>query len=173
MPFYKKPPIMTKILLLLKEMSRFKFVLSILTISLIVGFLRAVVQMVGGDILAPWKETPLEVEKNLFQSIVIAVIVAPLLETGIFQVLIYRLLRRIRFFKEKTMFIILVSALFFGLVHAYSLSNNLAAFSIGLVYMTAYVARIKKDRFTFFLIVFAHALHNGIILGLFNCAELM
>lgn len=165
------PTIMIKILLLLKKISRFKFVLLILTISIIIGFLQAVVQLDGGDLFAPWKETPLELERSLFESIVIAVIVAPLVETAIFQLLIYRLLRRIRFFKEKQIFIILVSALFFSLVHSYSLLNIFAAFLSGLVWMTAYLERIKKDRYAFLLIAIAHALYNGIILGLSQCKD--
>ena len=65
---------------------------------------------------------------------------------------------------ERNYLVLLASALFFGLMHFYSLFYIIYGFILGLILMYGYMIRIKTDRKTFFLIAVCHSLLN---LGIF------
>ena len=95
----------------------------------------------------------------------IAVIVAPLIETLLFQSLPYFLLKDIPLLERKKIILILISALFFGITHFYSLFYVVYAFQLGIILMYGYVIRVKNDNKTFFLICVSHAfLNSGIFI---------
>jgi uncharacterized protein len=141
--------------------SRVNFVV-ILTLSLI--FLNLVLNQVYNlieekDII--WGRTyPLN--QKYFQ-IIISVLVAPFFETWTAQSLPYKLLNKLTFFKKRNYLILLISAVFFGLNHYYSLYYMIYGFILGIVIMYAYMSRIKTDKKTFYLIVITHGLFNLIV----------
>ena len=102
-------------------------------------------------------------EKDLVY-LLFAVIIAPLFETWFNQVLPYKLLNKIKYLKERSYLILLISALFFGLLHFYSLFYIFYGFLMGLVLMYGYMIRIETDKNTFYLIAVSHSLLN---LGVF------
>ena len=91
----------------------------------------------------------------------IAIIVAPLIETLLFQSLPYFLLKDIPLLERKKIILILISALFFGITHFYSLFYVMYAFLLGIILMYGYVIRFKNDNKTFFLICVSHAFLNS------------
>jgi cytochrome bd-type quinol oxidase subunit 1 len=102
---------------------------------------------------------------GVFVQVSLGVLLAPLLETAVFQALPIELLSR------KTAVgwpvIILISSVFFGAAHHYSRGYMLAAFLIGLVFSYAYFTRRSRGGRPFLLVFAAHALRNSVSLSLF------
>jgi hypothetical protein len=102
---------------------------------------------------------------GVFVQISLGVLLAPFLETAIFQALPIELLSR------KTLVgwpvIILISSVLFGAAHNYSRGYMLAAFLIGLVFSYAYFVRRSKGGRPFLLVFVAHAIRNSVSLALF------
>jgi hypothetical protein len=104
-------------------------------------------------------------EKSIVIYIFSSMILAPVVETFLGQSFPYYLLNKIKYFNERSYLILLTSALFFGLLHFYSLFYIFYAFVLGLIFMYAYMIRIKTDRKTFYLIAISHFLLNlGILI---------
>ena len=103
-------------------------------------------------------------EKNIGLLFFSPVILAPIFETFLNQFLPYYLLNKIKYFNERSYLIILVSAIFFGLLHFYSVFFIIYAFLLGLVLMYGYMIKIRTDKKTFYLIAICHSLLN---LGIF------
>lgn len=98
------------------------------------------------------KGTPL---KEIF---LLSVIIGPLLETLIFQYLTIEILS---FFKLKKSFIILISSLFFSLIHYYNFIYIIATLPAGIIYATYYMYLKEKKIKTPFLYIFGlHTLYN-------------
>ena len=95
---------------------------------------------------------------GLGRQILEIVILAPLIETLIFQKWIYRGLSLIGWLKRHKTLIILVSALIFGLIHFYSLSYVFYNFFIGALLMFAYIIRINKK--PYWTVVVLHGFMN-------------
>lgn len=81
-------------------------------------------------------------------------------ETILNQYLPYYLLNKVKYLNERSYLILLLSALFFGLGHFYSLYYIVFGFFSGLVLMYGYMVRIKTDNKTFYLVAIGHALVN-------------
>ena len=94
---------------------------------------------------------------NIFRVFSV-VVIAPLIETLIFQSLAYRFISRINFFRKHKVWIIIVSALLFGIAHSYSISYMVFGFIIGCVFMYAYMLRIGKK--SYWTVVAIHSLCN-------------
>jgi hypothetical protein len=102
---------------------------------------------------------------SAFVQVSLGVLLAPFLETAVFQALPIELLSR------KTMVgwpvIILISSVLFGAAHHYSRGYMLATFLIGVVFSYAYFVRRWKGGRPFLLVFAAHALRNSVSLSLF------
>jgi uncharacterized protein len=93
------------------------------------------------------------------------ILLAPILETFLGQYLPYYLLIKINYMKERSYLILIASALFFGLLHFYSLFYIIYAFFLGLILSYGYMLRVKDDKRTFIFIAICHSLLNlGIII---------
>ena len=100
---------------------------------------------------------------SLAEIFTITVIIAPLIETFIFQYLIIEFL--FRFKKIKLNIIILVSALAFGLAHNYNFFYVLVICISGFIYASYYLyLKIKNIKFPFLYISSLHALWNFLAL---------
>jgi membrane protease YdiL (CAAX protease family) len=101
------------------------------------------------------------VKNSGFIKIIIeGIVIAPLLETFIFQKLIFDFFHH----KIRIRFIILLSAAFFGLSHFYDLSYIINTFFIGIILAVAYALWNGKKITPFWTVVTIHLLHNFIIL---------
>jgi hypothetical protein len=147
----------------LKSSNRITFIIIFTSILLIVAFCLnfAVGFIKEKDII--WFDFPRK-EQGIFSLFFLSVILAPILETLLNQVLPYYLMNKIKYLKERSFLILLISALFFGLTHFYSLLYIIYAFILGFVFMYGYMIRIKTDDKTYYLITICHSLLN---LGIF------
>jgi len=147
----------------LASSNRIIFVAIITTISyvLLVGFNFCFDFIKEKDII--WFDTPNK-EKNIYLLFFSVVILSPIIETYINQSLPYKFLNRVTFLKERNYLILIISALFFGLWHFYSLFYVIYGVFMGFVFMYSYMVRIRTDNRTFYLIALCHSLVN---LGVF------
>lgn len=105
-----------------------------------------------------WKAQP---EKESIRSYILIIVVVPFLETLLFQKLVYRILIRIKYFRNHILYIFIISASAFAITHYYSAVYLIYAFIIGLFLIYSYHARRKKHAFVTVFII--HALFNTTI----------
>ena len=89
-----------------------------------------------------------------------AVIFAPLIETLIFQVAVFHLLRLIKWSKKREYRIVLIGGILFGIVHFFSLFHIILATILGFFFMYVYIARYHKGGY--WMVVLLHAFVNGL-----------
>jgi hypothetical protein len=111
-----------------------------------------------------WISPPSVDSENVYILFIGAVLFAPLAETLINQSLPYLLFEKVPYFSNKKWLVIVISALFFGLKHIYSLYYVIYGCIGGFVLMYAYMVRIERDKGTFFLLAISHSIFNLIIL---------
>ncbi|MCF8018512.1 MAG: CPBP family intramembrane metalloprotease [Vallitaleaceae bacterium] len=142
----------------LRSLSTAKFILIMVFISYLVvipvvlmGFLMNI--HVGGP---EFEDIPLAL------MILIVVVIAPIWETLVYQLLIIRQLKKLIFFKRRSSLTILISALVFGAVHIYSIYYMFYAFIIGLLFAYTFVIYEDKKASAFWVTMAIHGLKNGI-----------
>ena len=96
-----------------------------------------------------------------WEEFFVACVAAPLLETLLFQQLLFKLLQR---FKMKFIWMVVIGGLLFGFAHSYHLMYMIDTFFGGMILMSCYILRIGKHPFLITCIV--HALFNFIALML-------
>ena len=107
-------------------------------------------------------DIPFLEQLSLAEIFTLTVIIAPLIETFIFQYLIIEFL--LRFKKIKVNIIIFVSALAFGCTHYYNFIYVLVMCVIGFVFASYYLyLKIKDIKFPFLYIFSLHALWNFLV----------
>ena len=93
-----------------------------------------------------------------------AIVIASLLETVIFQVGGYHLLKKIKCLQKRKCYIVLIGGILFGLFHFFSLSYIIVTTITGTFFMYAYI--IKRHKGGYWLVVLLHAFVNGLALFL-------
>ena len=108
-------------------------------------------------------EEPPSLEKyGVILMLVLGVLIAPLLETFLFQKLPYVLLSRIKPIEKRKYIIVLVAVFLFGLEHLYSLQYMVYAIGVGVMLMYAYVISIGRN--PFWRVFAIHAIFNCIVM---------
>jgi membrane protease YdiL (CAAX protease family) len=141
------------------SLSLLPYVVIFTALSFFVSFLLNVVLYLIG-IQTEHISTPSLKYSGIFKIILMGVLLAPIIETFIFQKLFFDFLRH----KIKVRFIILISALCFGFSHFYDLVYVINTFFIGIILSIAYALWKKKNITPFWIVVIIHLLHNLIIL---------
>lgn len=100
--------------------------------------------------------------KSWTEKIFAAVIFAPIIETFLFQYLPHRIL--LRKLSLNWTWVMLISALLFGLTHWYGIGYIVFSTLIGLVFIAAYVFLYETNKNPFLVVTFAHMLRNTIAL---------
>lgn len=159
----------------LKNLSTPHFIFVIVALS----FLSTIALLLCSDLLnstLPNINSPKDIsslsslEKNngmliqIFLIIISASVLAPLFETFIYQFAIIKLLQKIKFFKTKSLLLIIISALLFTLDHRYSLFYMLNVFPIGLLLAYSFIVYDKKNNHPFWIVFSIHSLRNFICL---------
>jgi hypothetical protein len=103
-----------------------------------------------------WFDPPSPKNRHIVLLVIEGVFIAPIIETFINQTLPYYFLNKVNFLKTKGYLILIISALFFGVLHCYDLFYIIYGFFMGLVLMYGYMVRIKNDKNTFYLIAISH-----------------
>lgn len=142
----------------LRSLSTAKFILIMTLVSYIVIIPLALMAFfiklyVGGPEL---EEIPLV----LFFLIV--VIIGPIWETLVYQLLIIRFLKKFSFFKNRKLLIIVISAMFFALAHVYSIYYVFVGFMMGCLLAYSFVIYEDKKVSAFWVTMAIHGLRNGI-----------
>jgi hypothetical protein len=97
---------------------------------------------------------------GIWGIVIKGLIVAPLIETLVFQRFVYYLFTKISYLNNKNILICILSGVLFGLSHYYSLYYIILAVIIGFVLMYAYLIHIKQMRKSFWIVVVIHFLLN-------------
>ncbi|MCT4606220.1 MAG: CPBP family intramembrane metalloprotease [Marinisporobacter sp.] len=97
---------------------------------------------------------------------ILAVVIAPIIETFIFQAAIFYILRKFAFFRERISVVIIVSTLAFGMAHSYSFLYVLYGLSIGAVLAYSYNVYIGKSCSSFLVVTMIHSVRNMIAFAL-------
>jgi membrane protease YdiL (CAAX protease family) len=96
---------------------------------------------------------------SFLSQIILLTLIGPLLETFIFQHIIYKILK-----KYKPIIILLVSATLFGLAHIGNLYDFIISFIVGILYMNLYlIIKVDKHKDPFLYVLIAHVTHNLIV----------
>lgn len=90
----------------------------------------------------------------------LAIVIAPIVETLIFQYGVFKILQASKFTRDKYGIYIFISALLFGFVHWYSLRYIVFAFSAGLTLGYTYYLYHKRPEKAFWTTTLVHSLHN-------------
>jgi membrane protease YdiL (CAAX protease family) len=101
-------------------------------------------------------------EEPPFTVFIIAVIIAPILETLIFQKGIIILSRKIEYIKNRVWLQIVISALIFGLNHTYSVAYIFVGFLLGLIFAYSYIVSEDKKSNALRNVIIIHSLSNMI-----------
>ncbi|WP_026895490.1 CPBP family intramembrane glutamic endopeptidase [Clostridiisalibacter paucivorans] len=99
---------------------------------------------------------------SLLAQFITVSIVAPIIETLIFQYGVIEILSSINYFKGKNIIIVIVSALIFGISHSYSVLYIFFGFIIGLLLAYSYILYKKKDFSAFGVVFWIHCIRNFI-----------
>lgn len=143
----------------ISSLSLLPYVVVFTVLSFLVSFLlNVVIYLIG--IETEHVLTPSLKHSGIFKIILMGVFLAPIIETFIFQKLLFDFLSD----KIKVRFIILISALCFGFSHFYDLVYVINTFFIGIIFAIAYTLWKKRNITPFWIVVIIHLLHNLIIL---------
>jgi hypothetical protein len=142
----------------LKKTSRVTFVIIITSTSYLIIFLFNLLFGLIKEKDIVWHAFPDDMDP--FILFFTAVWLAPILETWICQYLPYYFLNKVKYLRERNYLILILSALFFGAGHFYSLFYIIFGFLAGIILMYGYMVRVKTDKNIFCLIAITHALVN-------------
>jgi hypothetical protein len=99
-------------------------------------------------------------KSSMFLNFVVAIIIAPLLETLIYQYAVIKLLRKVKILKNNNYIIILICSILFGLSHTYSLSYVINTTIIGIILAYSFITYEKKGIPPFLIVCAIHSLRN-------------
>ncbi|MBM7615047.1 CPBP family intramembrane glutamic endopeptidase [Alkaliphilus hydrothermalis] len=99
---------------------------------------------------------------------IVVVIVAPLLETFLFQLMPIKILQWIPALKSRKYIVILVSAALFASTHSYSMLYIFYTFIIGILLAYSFCVYENKKSSAFMVVVLIHALRNAVSFLLSN-----
>lgn len=94
------------------------------------------------------------------ESFITILVIAPILETYLFQHMTYKLFQSISATRYNYLFYIILSSLIFGSLHTYSVSYVLYAFTLGLMLSSIYIFYSKKPKTAFWSTAFIHFSRN-------------
>lgn len=103
------------------------------------------------------RKTPSFGSASTIVKLIFLFLLAPLLETYIFQ---YGIIKWLLSTKLKKVFIVLISALFFGLSHYYDVLYVLNTFFVGIVLALCFMLGADKKISPFWITAIVHATHN-------------
>jgi hypothetical protein len=96
--------------------------------------------------------------KSITEHFITVVIVAPVIESYVFQRGIINL--TLQTIKSSKLIAVLLSATGFALTHIYSLPYVIVTFFIGILYATIYLILLEKNAEAFWWVTVIHALYN-------------
>ncbi|MGH1163298.1 CPBP family glutamic-type intramembrane protease [Bacillus mycoides] len=117
--------------------------------------------------LPPSQNYP-SMNESIIEHIFLVLIIAPFLETILFQKVTFFILQLIPYISERNILIILISSIIFGLSHQFDITYIIAATLMGIVFNYSYSIYQEKNyndpqsMSAFWIIFWIHELHNTI-----------
>jgi len=99
-------------------------------------------------------------DSSFIMEFILVVIIAPLVETLIFQTSIFYIFNKFSFLKKRSAIVIILSALAFGIAHNYSTLYVLFGFNIGIVLAYAYNIYLEKLESSYKVVTLIHSIRN-------------
>lgn len=152
--------LLTKLHTYLKNLSTIKFIAMIVLFTYLIFIPLIPLFYLGEKYIGPMGGTDLG--SSLLANFVSGSILAPILETLIFQYGSIEILNLIPYFKGKNVIITIISALLFGIAHSYSLLYIFFGFTIGLLLAYSYIVYKKKNFSAFWVVFWIHCIRNTI-----------
>lgn len=143
----------------LSHMSPALYVLTLLAASFVIVVPYALFQTAMPE-LRPGPGSISMQSLGLVGRILLACVVAPLVETALFQWLPVRVLRGI--FQVAWPYVMAVSAGLFAAAHTYTVGYVIFAFLVGLVMAYCFAVRYEHNHRSFSITSFVHSLRNGV-----------
>ncbi|WP_407485287.1 CPBP family intramembrane glutamic endopeptidase [Elizabethkingia miricola] len=102
---------------------------------------------------------------NLTQELFLAILFAPLLETFVFQAVVYYLLKLFDSFFKKYFGLVylIISSILFALSHTYSIYYEIGTFFIGLVFAYSFMYFKKESNYPILCVAIIHSLYNSFV----------
>ena len=149
---------MRKLAIRLSRLNTFVFIVGTYLFCTLLSFAANALKSWLGDI----EFTNPQFDKSgTISMFVVAVILAPIFETLVFQKLPYCIGMRFRFFRKHIWVLASIAGLLFAVNHYYSLFYMIQTFWIGFLFLYIYVIRRKRD--PFWTVALIHMIHNLII----------
>nr|WP_244525460.1 CPBP family glutamic-type intramembrane protease [Bacillus sp. 166amftsu] len=117
--------------------------------------------------LPPSQANP-SINESIIEHIFLVLIIAPFLETILFQKILFFILQITPYISERNILIILISSIIFGLNHQFDITYIIAATLMGLVFNYSYFIYQQKNyndsqsMSAFWIVFWIHELHNAI-----------
>lgn len=151
----------------LKQLNLFYFVIIILLLTYLAAILAGLIIILLDIEDIVWSTRDFGDFGKIILTSLSAIIIAPPLETLIFQYIPTDLLSEKPFFKKRPYLLVLISAFCFGLVHSYfSPGYAIFAFTLGLVLMWGCVIRYKAKKQAFIATWLVHLIRNVIAMSI-------
>ncbi|MCT4607071.1 MAG: CPBP family glutamic-type intramembrane protease [Marinisporobacter sp.] len=100
---------------------------------------------------------------NIFDKILFAIILSPVIETLVFQTFVFAVMKEIRWFKSKEFLMILFSAVCFSGMHMiYNVYYAMSAFIIGMILAYSFSIYSKKGKNASVVVILIHSFINMI-----------
>jgi len=146
----------------LKKLSMFRFVLVMVLLSVLIVLPLIPLSMVFeiNEVGSLNDTLDLSIDWQIF----IAALIAPIIETLLFQTLIILGLRKIGCFRSRMSLVVIISAIIFGIAHTYNVIYVIYAFLMGLILAYSYNAYIEKSDSSFLVVVMIHSIRNVLAL---------
>ena len=109
---------------------------------------------------------PFDPEESKRRMLIVGVIIAPLIETLLYQKIVIDICDKIKFFYNRKFIGILISAVIFGSIHTYSPQYMLHMFVVGSIWAYAYTVYKDKKKHPYWVVCCIHAINNFIALML-------
>ena len=96
---------------------------------------------------------------------------AAFIETILYQWLVFKILRLIKFFRNNIIIIVLISALLFGVSHYNNLIQQIITFFGGIVLAYSYILTEEKKLSPVLVVTIIHFIYNVILFSIINIFE--
>ncbi|OGU39232.1 MAG: hypothetical protein A2X61_07040 [Ignavibacteria bacterium GWB2_35_12] len=136
-------------------------------IFLIRYFFGSILCLFNVELVNPWVN--IKIHLNLFIFILLLVLFIPFafLETTIFQYLVFKISRKIKYLEKKVIVIILISSFLFGIAHfSYDIPYQIFAFFNGIPFAYSYFVAEEKKIHPILIVSLIHYLVNVLSLSL-------
>ncbi|MEJ8555258.1 CPBP family intramembrane glutamic endopeptidase [Tepidibacter sp. Z1-5] len=105
---------------------------------------------------------PFDPEESKRLMLILGVVIAPLIETLLYQKIVIDICDKIKFFNNKKFIGILISGAIFGSRHTYSPQYMVHMFVVGSVWAYAYTVYKEKKKHPYWVVCCIHAINNFI-----------